>query len=116
MSIEWLLYLIDVLESLNGCVVTFSVISNIVLMIFLAAFAIFYVENNLENKIKRFKDFSKVLVPIVIISTTLSVLIPSKKTMYAIALAHYSKQSDIPAKVFKAIEVKLDEVIEGVKK
>jgi hypothetical protein len=39
--------------------------------------------------------------------------IPPERTMYAMCLARFSKQSDIPEKVLKALEVKLDEIIKG---
>jgi hypothetical protein len=39
------------------------------------------------------------------------VFIPSKNTMYMMLATHYAGQSQLPEKVLKAIEVKLDEII-----
>lgn len=120
MSIEWLLYLIDVSGSLKQ---SFGV-TLVCLIMVLTISTIIYLHNDLTNKgyndyedIKiRCQYFYKILIPILLISIAICIFIPSQKTMYAIALSHYSKQSEIPEKVLKAIEVKLDEVIEGSSK
>jgi hypothetical protein len=123
MSIELVLYLIDMLH-------TFNKFSGIFLGLSLASIigvCFLLIINEVENTAewqqeihansKKINIFLlKVLCPVLVLCLTMCIFIPKKETMYAIAFAHYSKQSEIPAKVLKAIEVKLDEVIEGVKK
>lgn len=41
----------------------------------------------------------------------LSLPFPSKNTMYMMLATHYAGESQLPEKVLKAIEVKLDEII-----
>jgi hypothetical protein len=115
MSIEWVLYLIDVVGKVPG--------------LFIAAAATLAMVSIICLIVHHDKDSEVLYRPPLYIKVSFSlgaifffigaisfVAIPSEKTMYAIAFAHYSKQSEIPAKVLKAIDVKLDEVIEGVKK
>lgn len=115
MSIEWLLYLIDFSEKISPFFITSGFVLAVVSLLYLMV----HHESNIEYpyKFPFIINISYFIAGLCIIFGSISfIFIPSPKTMYAIALAHYSKQSDIPAKVLKAIEVKLDEVIEGVNK
>lgn len=110
MSIEWLLYLIDLVSHLCCFMVTILAIAIIGTFVSFVAWQIdfnYSSEESIELRDKRIKTCATVFF----IASIVCVSIPSEKTMYAIALAHYSKQSDIPSKVLKAIEVKLDDII-----
>jgi hypothetical protein len=111
MSIEWVLYFIDVLEKVPLTLSIVSITFFFIVVIHIGAMIKSGVRpRNIEWLSLAFS------VALIFSSIFSYIFIPSEKTMYAIAFAHYSKQSEIPAKVLKAIEVKLDEVIEGVKK
>jgi len=124
MSIEALLYLINVIGNLGDI---FSVLLGISLIVSIATFVFFAVnectnaratsgwqkEDYINSKSASFKVF-KISIPVLLISAVLGAIIPNEKTMYAIAFSHYAKQSEIPEKVLKAIEFKLDEVVKGV--
>lgn len=120
MSIEWVLYLIDAIGKAGFIFIfgmVFSVIAVIVLLMKLSDDSIGYCSE--ENKLLRMENFKrrlKICIMVFFTSLFFNALFPSPQTMYTIILAHYSKQSEIPQKVLKAIEIKLDEIIEGVKK
>jgi hypothetical protein len=111
MSIEWVLYLIDVTSKIPP-------VTMCVAFCFFTLSIIIHACNEADGE----KDgilthlFFMSSIFLFILGIVSCVFVPSKQTMYAIAFTHYSKQSEIPAKVLKAIEVKLDEVIEGAKK
>ena len=48
-----------------------------------------------------------------LLCSTVSMIIPSKNTMYLMTAASWADKSQLPEKVVKALEVKLDKIIEG---
>lgn len=124
MSIEVLLYFINLIGNVNDVSSIFFAVS----IIFLIVSLLFSIGNEAFNKnntstygIQEYETIRKLIftilnitAPVLIISLIILILSPSKTTMYAMALSKYSKQSDIPEKVLKAIEFKLDEVVKGV--
>lgn len=115
MSVEWVLYFIDVIVKFGSIFIfgmVFSVIAVICLLMKLSDDSLGYIsEENKLLKAKNFKNRIKICAMIFFGSLFFESLIPSQKTMYAMAFAKYSKQSDIPEKVLKVIELKLDDII-----
>lgn len=115
MSIESLLYFIDVSSNLNDAVlvgsVSLAIISLISFMVSCMA------KSDGDDKVSNdaWRVF-KLSLKSFFVLCFFCIVIPSQKTMYAIAFAHYSKQSDIPAKVLQVIEIKLDDIIKQKEK
>ncbi len=113
MNVEHVLYWIDILSSAKMACAVFCIC--LVLIIPIS----FIIHSSIIHSSVDEEDEKKVMTAIILSSLLLVVsifgciFIPSEKTMYAIAFARYSRQSDIPQKVLKAIETKLDEVISG---
>jgi hypothetical protein len=124
MSIEALLYLINVIGKFGDIFSVLTVISLIVSILVTVFFVINEGSNSRAESGWQRDDYInfrfislrvlKIFVPVLVLSSVFSVIIPNEKTMYAIAFSHYAKQSEIPEKVLKAIEFKLDEVVKGV--
>lgn len=121
MKIEWLLYFIDVLSSLGEI---FGCISAILCAFFIFSLICLFVikanqiegwEEDIQN-ISLCKKCCRLFLLFLIPSLIFAIFIPSKKTIYTMALAHYSKDSIIPQKVLQVIEVKLDDIIKDAKK
>ena len=115
MSIEWVLYWIDVLG--NGKTFFSIVFVSLFIVFSVISAAAFQVENDEKMKTGKgswiFTIFSFLLCLIFMIASTFAIVfIPSTKTMYAMVVARYSKDSEIPRKALIAIESKLDEIIE----
>lgn len=118
MSLELFLYLVSVLDNIGwlfGILFFVGIIS-------LVLFGLVYmdcVDDYYGDKEDNFKDntekvVKKILVFMAII-TPLSVFIPSKKTLYAIGLSHYAKQTQIPQKLMDLLNQKLDDALGGEK-
>jgi hypothetical protein len=114
MSIEMMFYLASVIVNI-GMFFTIALFISIVLFIIL--FIGFIVgEYGGQGGVIKLKQHFFYPVLIFVVSGTFSALFPSEKTMYMIMATHISKKSEIPEKVLKAIELKLDEYIDEVKK
>jgi hypothetical protein len=117
MSIEWILYLIDLLDNFNTCVAIISIISIISFSMF--SFFVYSYCNDISYRDEKSEDKRKSLSFRVakgcavsfLVTLVLNIMIPSKTTMYMMALANYSKDSNIPKKVIRALESKLDDII-----
>ncbi len=111
MSLEYILYFIDVLTGLGFTLgfLFFCSISYLgALLLILFSNGGFFSEN---VDLTLYKKNIKTAFLAMSIIGIFSILIPQKQTMYAITLTRYSKQSDIPQMVIKVIEKKLDEII-----
>lgn len=111
MSIEMVLYLIGVLHNLGtflGITLCMSIVA-----IIISGSVWFAVCDSVET-VKRLKG--KLLLPvwIFILTGLISLAIPSQKTMYMMLTCNVANKSEIPEKVMKAIELKLDEYIDEV--
>lgn len=115
MSIEWVLYLIDVLNSINIISNLFVALSFVATLALSSICFLGRIDNFLVITCDGYNSclsILKIFIPIFILSLLIVTIIPSKKTMYAMAVARYSKNSEIPRKALMAIESKLDEIIE----
>lgn len=102
MSIEVVLWLIDVLP---GLAYFFFVMSLIFLILVILAGVGDDEEKQIRNNIVN--NYKKIFgIPVLIIFLTL--FLPSKETMYMMLGAHYIKNSTLPTKVEMAIEKKID--------
>lgn len=108
MSIEWILYWIEIFSKAHLFFAAISIIAFVVASLLNESCKDLEAKDQTIASIFLFSSFLFLLV--FVLSAT---LIPSKQTMYTMAFVRYSKQSDIPEKVLKAIEVKLDEIILG---
>lgn len=113
MSIELFLYLIDRLD-----VVNFLAGLSAMLLIAAPMLAIYFIDNVNKDKEECREDarklwkFIKSKWYVYFIVFFLAFILPSQKTMYLIAGAHYLKKSDIPSKVEMAINKKLNEYLD----
>lgn len=115
MSIEWVLYWIDALNSINIISNLFVALSFVAILAISSICFLGKIDSFLVITYDGYKSclsILKIVIPIFILSLLIVTIIPSKKTMYAMAVARYSKDSEIPRKALMAIESKLDEIIE----
>lgn len=116
MSIEWILYLIDVLVAIDNISAVIFIISLIGFILTGIACITMKAEESEEYAIKFMKSlFNKALV-FLLLSSSFLIFIPSKQTMYTILGANYLKKSDLPAKVEAVLNKKLDEYLLEQKK
>lgn len=119
MSIELLLYLIDIAGNLSVALGIVIVASLIALLISTIILAVCFGETNDDFKeSKLFFLYNSIWSHIgkIIVVLILAILCPSQKTMYMIVGAHYLKASTLPSKVELAIEKKIDEYLIETKK
>ncbi len=115
MSIEWILYIIGVIEGIN----TFLTVS-IFCCMFLLAFALIIVfisggdilSKECEELGNPFKKWVKRIGIYFFISFFFGIIFPSEKIIYMIIGAHITKESHIPQKLITLINNKLDKYIE----
>ena len=110
----WMIYLAGFIENIDTFL-NFSLILLIIILFFVSYWMleddIFSdIEENLEI-IKKYKLGIKILV----FNLLLVIFIPSSKTVYMMMGSHYLNQKDIPQKVLKVLNNKLDEMIEEKK-
>ena len=113
MSIEYILYFISVLGDLKEIAGVLLLIS--FLFCLFGGFIYSMTIGEEKEEVIKIRSFAakctKIIFIMMVLSGVISILIPSKQTMYAMVLTRYSKQSDIPAMVIKTIEKTLDEII-----
>jgi hypothetical protein len=118
MSLELFLYLVSVLYNVSGlCAILFviGIISMVIYgCIYIFNFDEFYGEDEIKFKNNTVKVIKTISVAMAIM-VPFSVLIPSKKTMYAIGFSHYAKQTQIPQKLLDLLNQKLDDALGGEK-
>lgn len=117
MSLTIYLYLIDLLKNLDT---TLSIIIFLYLLVLGIAFSAWCMthdsyneddHNYIEIGIKKLFHYSWIFF----IALTISILIPSDKTMYLMLGNTYLQSTNLPVKVSQALELKLDSVIEDLK-
>ena len=118
MSLELFLYLVSVLGNVScACqlVVWLGVLGVVVGAFVSAMIWDTCGRESLDNFKEKRNKLVKVVVPIMSIAFALSILIPSKKTMYAIGFSHYAKQTQISQKLMDLLNQKLDDALGGEK-
>lgn len=105
MSIEWFLYLSDILPCLGIILGVGALISFIIIAIG------FMGTCDDEESTIGYINFIKKYIWIPFLAILISILLPSQKTMYLIMGANALKKSDIPSKVERVIDKKLDEFL-----
>jgi hypothetical protein len=113
MSLELMLYLVDILGSLN-VLLFISIV--VIFSIFLFIFFQFNPYNNEEESFKYIKFYVKRFGIILTVLLPIFILTPSTKTLHLIIGTNYLKESNIPAKVLKVLNNKLDQYIKEDKK
>lgn len=109
MTATMALYWIDALSNLSNFILCLWIVS-------VACFVIIPVVSDCKFKEAEaelpgsVKIFGCAAIGIILFGLAL-IFIPSKNTMYMMLATHYAGQSELPEKVLKAIEVKLDEII-----
>ncbi len=108
MSLSWILYLADVLDSLS-CVFTLGFI--ILLIAGVAGLIVFAHMADYDDDKKPLLKFLNTILKFFIVCLVGVVLIPSSKTIYMILATNYLDKTQIPAKVELIIEKKLDQYL-----
>lgn len=108
MSPTVILYLIDFLNGFN----CFGAIIITAILILLIVLTIKWLADNDDRIEQPLTPMMKNLIKWFFILGALNILIPSEKTMYMMAGTHYLNKSEIPAKVEKIINDKLDDIIQ----
>ena len=112
MSIEMVLYLIDVIGNFGNLFFICGLLTFASTILFFA----FTMSEAPDGRDKpTFQKLSKYSFFISIVFAFFCLLAPSQKTMYMMLATNTAKKSEIPEKVLKAIEMKLDEYIDEVK-
>lgn len=115
MSIEFILYLIDMLGNVSGLITGILIASSLLLFI-LCFFSIDeYTEFKNTLGAKALAIFFKYSWLYILLALT-TAFIPSQKTMYLMLGANYLKNSTLPSKVEIAISKKIDEYLVEEKK
>lgn len=107
MSPAFILYLIDLIGNFNVVIVLLLILTIIILLFFVVGFLAEY-ERDDNAKVHPF--FSK-LIKLFFVLSAISIILPSEKTMYMMVGASYLNNSEVPAKVERIINDKLDEII-----
>ena len=110
MSIELVLYIIDILKNISTISGLLMVTSGLILLSILIILML-VIENDEESE-KKLKKISRKMFVIFIISTPICIFIPSEKTLYMMVGSKYLKESGIPKKVHELINQKLDKLLE----
>ena len=118
MTLSTWLYLTGLLSNIdmiNSILVTLSCFAFFILIIF---YFVLYVNEDDSGK-NKFKEFVKLLSKkwyLFILYIIFACAIPSEKTMYLILGSNYLTSSDVPAKVSKILNLKLDELLADTNK
>lgn len=115
MSIELVLYLIEILENIGNflSVITVLLLVSFIFCIIASAIMVeIHVVEWHETTIYKIRNYLWILPFLFLISC----FIPSQKTMYMMIGANVIKSSAIPSKVEQAINKKLDEYLSEDKK
>lgn len=136
MSIEMVLYLIELTASANiifDLIAVVSLIATFILFVFMCNSYNEYLNNEQyfgtshyderdAARTKRKKEahekfvyFLKRSIIFTIVFFVMAIITPNQRTMYLMLASNAAKKSEIPEKVLKAIEMKLDEYIDEVK-
>lgn len=116
MSLASLIYLVDFLSNLNGAL-------SLILGIILTALAILgvlssflYAEEDMHEQLNKlwFSVLKKSYIVAIIFG--LLIVIPSKQSMYLMLGSKYLKDSNVPAKVYDILNLKLDSMINEIRK
>jgi hypothetical protein len=117
MSLELCLYLIDVVGNV-GCIL-FGIIflGTISLGVSFFVYEAEYGYHGSDDKfLVGLRKAMKIIFAVLCFAIPIKTLIPSMTTMYMISGAHYMNKTDIPEKVYKLLESKLDESLEATQK
>jgi hypothetical protein len=121
MNLEIILYLINLASNIQIVLIVSSIFGLSLFGLYICTYISLYTDSIIS--IKELEDdhsifnkkirnrFSIILVCIISIAT----LMPSERIMYLMASSHYMKQTDIPQKVLKILNNKLDEMLEDKK-
>lgn len=113
MNIEKVLYFIGVVS--NFSVFAKILFGTLIIMTILSivSYAVTFSDDSKEHII--IKRITKYFIITLIVFGFIGSFIPTEKTMYMMLASNVAKKSEIPEKVLKAIEMKLDEYIDDVK-
>lgn len=115
MSIESVLYAINVISNLDTCVAIIFILSLVFIILTLSILSIGYLIEDRPQEFANsalFKFISYLFknAKWIILVTIMSCIIPSEKTMYLMIGANYFKNSSLPPKIEMIINNKLDEL------
>lgn len=122
MKITLILYLTDVLVKLHDVLVFFVGASLLITLVVGFVTAISSTDHDSDEENSLHQSVKKILKRIerkwylILITILLTILIPTKSTVYAMLGANYLSNSDLPVKVHQLVELKLDDVIKQLKK
>jgi hypothetical protein len=114
MSIELILYLIDVVSNVNGFLTVVLLTSALIIIAILFCAGMEYFDscdNFSESSIAKALLYVKKYIGWWLLLLLISVFFPSEKTMYMMIGANVFKSSNLPPKIEAAIEKKLDEYL-----
>jgi heme/copper-type cytochrome/quinol oxidase subunit 2 len=111
MTLTAALYLTDILTSVKEVIVVLAIVG--VVVILFASILFFSVESTDSDADQQMNSCMRIIKkwPYVALLVMLIVILPSKKTMYLMLGATYLQDSNLPTKVSKALELKLDDYI-----
>lgn len=117
MNLSAWLYVVDIISNI-GCILSTSFIVFILLLIIAAIITLgFWNDESARYGVKKcWKLLYKKLLWIVFILVFLLIIIPSSKTMYLMLGTSYLSSTNIPKKVQEALELKIDDVIDDLRK
>lgn len=114
MNITLIFYIIDLLSSIDCVLITsIFIIICFVVVLFIKICAYDYMDDEEKNSIYK---YIKSLFISIFILIPLSVLIPSKESMYMMLSTSYLTNNHIPEKVSEIINYKLDSILKDMKK
>lgn len=116
MSIEFFLYLVELVGKLSELCTILFVVSMVFGILWLVIWVLFLVgaEGHDEERELIFY-WHKIIFLSVFVLFWLFLLIPSQKTIYMMVGSSYLKNSEVPPKVHDLINKKLDEFLKGNK-
>lgn len=111
MSIIAIFYLISVVQSLSVFLIVLTIAIGILLVILIISCFVDYDINSEINpsKIK----FLKILIASLLTVSIINCIVPDKLTMYSMVGIKYLSSTQVPEKVMKLVNMKLDEYIES---
>lgn len=115
MTLAQVLYLTSVIENLNSiiCIFVFFYIIGSAILAFV--YGVMTVSGDEREGIEKFIKYYYGKLWIFIICLIITILTPSKNTMYLMLGATYLQQSNLPTKVSEVLDLKLDDVIKQLK-
>jgi hypothetical protein len=116
MTLSSVLYLTDVISSIDNVLGTiqFIYMLSIVVCLFIYIMSSF-IENEPSEMAKKILTLLYKKLWLFLIILSVQVLIPTKQTMYLMLGANYLQQSNLPGKVSEVLELKLDDIIKQLK-